>query len=63
KYTRNLGYPGHANAAVAEVMDRFLIPQMFARVSRGEMSAEDSVRTTAQEQKQIWSKWRRAGKV
>jgi multiple sugar transport system substrate-binding protein len=63
KHTRNVGYPGTANAAVLEVMDRFLIPQMFARVSRGEASAEESVRATAQEMNQIWKKWRRAGKV
>lgn len=63
KYTRNLGYPGYANAAVAEVMDRFLIPQMFARVSRGELSAEESVAATSRELKQIWARWRRAGKV
>jgi len=33
KFTRNVGYPGYANAAVQEVLDRFLIPRMFAQVS------------------------------
>jgi len=63
KYTRNAGYPGHANAAVQETIDRFLIPQMFAKVSRGEMSAEDSVRATTRVMKQIWAKWRAARKI
>jgi multiple sugar transport system substrate-binding protein len=63
KYTRNAGYPGYANAAVQETLDRFLIPRMFAQVSLGKASAEDSVRETAAEMKRIWAKWRAAGKI
>ena len=63
KHTRNLGYPGHANGAVQEVWDRYLVPQMFARVSRGQMSAAESVRATANEMRAIWKKWRAAGKL
>src|SRR5262249_31407694 len=63
KYTRNVGYPGYANAAVQEVFDRFLVPQMFAQVSQGRTTAADSVRATAAEMKRIWAKWRAAGKI
>lgn len=63
EYTRNVGYPGYANAAVQEVFDRFLIPRMFAQVSQGRLSAAESVRTTATEMKGIWAKWRKAGKI
>ncbi len=63
QYTRNIGYPGHANAAVQETLDRFLVPQMFAQVSQGRASAEDSVRATAAEMTRIWEKWRAAGKI
>lgn len=63
KYTRNLGYPGYSNAAVEEVLDTFLIPRMFAQVSQGKMSAAESVRTTANEMKRIWARWRAAGKI
>ena len=63
QYTRNIGYPGHANAAVQETLDRFLVPQMFAQVSQGRSSAEDSVRATAAEMTRIWKKWRAAGKI
>jgi multiple sugar transport system substrate-binding protein len=63
KYTRNAGYPGYSNAAVAEVLDRFLIPQMFAQVSQGKVSAADSVRFTAKEMKRIWARWKSAGKI
>ncbi|HET8969400.1 MAG TPA: hypothetical protein VFN06_08240, partial [Gaiellaceae bacterium] len=63
KHTRNVGYPGHANAAVQEVLDTFLIPRMFAQVSQGRMSAADSVRATAQDLKRIWARQRAAGKI
>jgi multiple sugar transport system substrate-binding protein len=63
EYTRNIGYPGHANAPVQDVLDAFLIPRMFADVAQGKMSATDSVRATATQMKAIWRKWRNAGKV
>ncbi|MFN2628275.1 MAG: extracellular solute-binding protein [Gaiellaceae bacterium] len=63
KYTHNVGYPGYTNAAIDEMFNKFLIPQMFAQVSQGKLSASDSVRQTAAEMKQIWSKWKAAGKI
>ena len=61
--THNIGYPGYTNVAVDETLNRFLIPGMFAAVSQGRMSAADSVRATAREMRQIWAKWKAAGKV
>jgi multiple sugar transport system substrate-binding protein len=63
EYTRNLGYPGYANAAVQDVFDAYLIPRMFAEVAQGRMTAADSVRATATQMRAIWRKWRNAGKV
>ena len=63
RYTRNAGYPGTSNAAVQEVLDRFLIPQMFAQVAQGKTGAAESVRSTAQEMKRFWARWRKAGKI
>jgi multiple sugar transport system substrate-binding protein len=63
KYTRNVGYPGYSNAAVDEMLNRFLIPKMFAEVSLGRMTAADSVRATAKEMKLIWAKWQAAGRL
>lgn len=63
KYTRNIGYPGYSNAAVDETLNRFLIPQMFAQASQVKMSPADSVRSTASEMRQIWAKWKAAGKI
>ena len=55
--------PGHANPAVGEVFDRFLIPRMFAQVAQGKLSAAESVSATATEMRGIWSKWRKAGQI
>jgi multiple sugar transport system substrate-binding protein len=63
EHTRNPGYPGTANAAVMEAFSRNLVPYMFARVSQGKATAEDSVAMTAWELKKIWRKWKAAGKV
>lgn len=62
-YTKNTGYPGTANPAVMEALNRNLVPYMFARVSLGRATAEESVAMTAWELKRIWRKWRAAGKV
>lgn len=63
EHTRNAGYPGTANAAVMEALNRNLVPYMVARVSLGKASAEESVAMTAWELKRIWRKWKAAGKV
>jgi multiple sugar transport system substrate-binding protein len=63
KYTHNIGYPGYTNAAIDELFSKFLIPQMYAQVSQGKMSAEDSVKSTAGQIKQIFAKWKAAGKI
>jgi hypothetical protein len=36
---------------------------MFAQVSQGKTSAAESVRTTSQQMKQIWARWKAAGKI
>jgi multiple sugar transport system substrate-binding protein len=59
KYTHNIGYPGTTNAAIDETFSKYLIPQMFAQVSQGRLSAEDSVRHTNTAIKDIYAKWRK----
>jgi multiple sugar transport system substrate-binding protein len=63
KYTHNIGYPGYSNAAIDELFSKFLIPQMYAQVSQGKMSAQDSVKSTARQIKDIYAKWKAAGKI
>jgi multiple sugar transport system substrate-binding protein len=63
KYTHNIGWPGTTNAAMDEVFSTFLIPSMFAQVSQGKLSAEDSVRQTQAQVKKIYAKWKARGKI
>ncbi len=63
KYTHNIGYPGTTNAAMDEVFSKYLIPQMFAQVSQGNMSAADSVSSIAAQVRDIYKKWEDRGKI
>ena len=63
KFTHNIGFPGTYNAAMDEVFTKYLIPQMFAQVSQGKLSAADSVSQTNAQVKQIYAKWKAAGKI
>src|SRR5262249_26450942 len=59
KYTHNIGYPGTTNAAGDEFFWKSVIPQMFARVSQGKLSAEDWGRHTNTAIKDIYARWRK----
>ena len=63
KYTVNPGYPGYTNAAFSEVFGKFLIPKMFAQVSQGKMSAADAVSAADHDFRDIYTKWRKLGKI
>jgi multiple sugar transport system substrate-binding protein len=63
RYTTNVGHPGFANAAVDEVFNKFLIPQMFAQVAQGRITPEEAARTFHSQVGSIFIKWRRAGKI
>jgi multiple sugar transport system substrate-binding protein len=63
KYTFNVGYPGFSNAAIDEVFSKFLIPQMFARVAREEMSPDEAMRAAHREISAIFKKWRGRKKI
>jgi ABC-type glycerol-3-phosphate transport system substrate-binding protein len=63
KWSTNIGYPGPANTAEGEVFNTFIIPNMFARVARGEQSAKDSVTTAEQAVNAVFTKWRAQGLV
>jgi multiple sugar transport system substrate-binding protein len=61
--TTNVGFPGYSNAAIDEVFNTWLIPQMFAQVAQGNKSVADSVRDTTGEVRRIFRKWRGRGKI
>lgn len=53
------GYPGPLTPAIDEVVQRFIIPAMFARAARGEQTAEESVRVADVEMRRIFARWAR----
>ena len=59
----NVGYPGHANAAVDEVVKASLISEMFGVAARGELSPEEAVRAAEAKIKPIFEKWRERGTI
>jgi multiple sugar transport system substrate-binding protein len=63
KYTHNIGYPGFSNAAINEIFTTYLIPQMFAQVAQGKMSAQDAVSAANREMTGIFRKWKRRKKL
>jgi ABC-type glycerol-3-phosphate transport system substrate-binding protein len=63
QWSTNIGYPGPANTAEGEVFNTFVIPNMFARVARGEQSAADSVAEAEREVQTIFEQWREQGLV
>jgi len=63
KYTHNVGYPGFSNAAINELFTTYLIPQMFAQVAQGKMSATDAAKAAENAMKPIFAKWRAKGKI
>ncbi len=56
-WATNIGYPGYASAAIDEAFNTFVIPTMFAKVARGDLSPEDGARAAEQELKRIFAKW------
>ncbi len=58
QWSTNVGHPGYANAAEAEVFDTFLIPQMFALTATGRMRPEEAVAWAARQMRPIYAKWK-----
>jgi hypothetical protein len=63
KWSTTIGHPGPANAAIGEVFDTFILPQMMARAARGEMSARDAVIDAENKIRPIYQRWRERGLV
>ena len=62
-WTTNVGHPGPANAAIGEVFATFVIPNMFAKAARGDMSPQAAVADAEAKIKEIFQKWRGQGLV
>jgi multiple sugar transport system substrate-binding protein len=63
RYTANVGFPGYSNAAVDEIFNTNLIPQMFAQVAQGKMTPAEAAKSAEHDMKAIFAKWRKLGKI
>jgi multiple sugar transport system substrate-binding protein len=63
KYTLNPGWPGNTNAAMDEIFNKFMIPQMFAEVAQGKRSPEEAARVYDRSFRVIFQRWRNRGKI
>jgi multiple sugar transport system substrate-binding protein len=57
-WATNVGYPGYATAAIDEAFNTFVLPTMFAKAARGDMTPEESVRAADTEMRRIFDKWK-----
>jgi multiple sugar transport system substrate-binding protein len=56
-WATNVGFPGYASAAIDEAFNTFVLPTMFAKVARDEMTPEEGAKTAEAELKRIFAKW------
>jgi multiple sugar transport system substrate-binding protein len=61
RYTTNVGYPGFANAAIGDIFNQSLVPQMFAQVAQGKMTPQDAARSMQGKFRSIYGPWRAQG--
>jgi multiple sugar transport system substrate-binding protein len=63
RYTNNPGHPGYTNAAIDEIFNKFLIPQMFAEVAQGKRTPEEAARVYDRTFRTIYQRWRNRKKI
>lgn len=59
----NIGHPGPASPAIGEVLYTFVIPNMYAKAARGELSPQQSVADAEKQINRIFQNWRSRGLV
>lgn len=63
QWSTTIGHPGPANAAIGEVFGAFIIPTMFAKAARGEMTPEDAIAEAEAQMSAIFERWRSEGLI
>lgn len=57
-WTVNLGFPGFANPVAMEAFNTYVVPRMFTRVVKGELSPEDAAQAAAFEVTHLADRWK-----
>jgi len=63
KHTLNPGWPGNTNAAIDEIINKFMIPQMVAEVAQGKRTPEEAAKVYDLSFRRIFQRWRNLGKI
>ena len=63
KWSASIGHPGPSSPAIGEVLATYLIPNMFAKAARGELTPEQTVAETQTQVEAVFTKWRARGLV
>ncbi len=63
EWTANLGYPGHANTAIYEIADEYVIVEMFRKAVTGQASPEDAIKEAEAKCKDIFATCKAKGLV
>jgi multiple sugar transport system substrate-binding protein len=58
-WSTNLGHPGHANPAVGEVFDTYVLTDMFAKAATAALSPKDALAEANTRVREIFTRWRR----
>jgi multiple sugar transport system substrate-binding protein len=56
EWATNVGYPGYATAGIDEAFTTWVIPTMFAKVARGDETAENAAAAAEKEYKRIFAR-------
>ena len=62
-WSTNVGAPGPASPAEGEVFNTFIIPQMMAKASTGELTPEQAVKEAHSQCEAVFAKWRSRGLI
>ncbi|HLF40873.1 MAG TPA: extracellular solute-binding protein [Acidimicrobiia bacterium] len=62
-WSTNLGHPGYSNAAMGEVQNQYVVPDMFLSVCQGEATPEEAARAAEARATPIFEKWQERGKI
>ena len=60
-WATNVGYPGYANAGIAEVFSTWVLNTMFAKAAVGAETPEVALAQAEAACKRIWDKWKERG--
>ena len=63
EWSTSIGHPGPSSPAIGEILGTYVIPNMFARAVRGDLTPEASVQRAHRECEKVFSNWRQRGLI